>query len=325
MLAEDVDKLGYGDCKALTNYTMSLLKIAGIRSFYTKVRAGSDEYDINRDFVSNQTNHIILCVPMEPDTIWLECTSQTSPFGYLGDFTSDRNVFIVTPEGGKISRSVTYPAETNKQVNRILVRFASPDLCTADISSKCSGLQYENYSGLTDEPYEETKKWIIGNSGLQDIEVVNFGFQSEGEEFPEITFTRNLSIRKLASRTGKRLIVPVNFINRLSYIPVRDRNRVNDIVRRSSYLDIDTVIYVLPARYTIEALPPVSSLQTKFGEYSTTCESKGDSVIFTRRLLMNKGTYPASLYEEFRQYFIDITNADNGKLVLVEEGQVPGA
>lgn len=318
MTAEEVDMLGYGDCKALANYTMSLLKIAGIRSYYTKVRAGRNEVDINKDFVSNQSNHIILCVPLGSDTTWLECTSQTLPFGYLGAFTCDRNVLIVSPDGGKIARSARYPVEVNTQINKVTIRFETTDYCKADISSTCSGLQYENFSGLIDHPYDETKKWITNNTGPQDIDVINFNIQTQGEEYPVISFFREIGIRNLASKTGKRLFLPLNFLNRTNYIPVRNSNRINSIVIRNSYLDIDSATYILPEGYTIEALPSNYSSQTIFGEYSIKCEANGDSVLFTRRLKMNKGTYPASSYAEFRQYYTDITNSDNAKLILVE-------
>ena len=83
--AETVDRLGYGDCKALSNYMKALLKVAGIRSDYTVAGASNSQGITMTDFpTANQCNHVILCVPFKKDTIWLECTSQTTPCGYLG-------------------------------------------------------------------------------------------------------------------------------------------------------------------------------------------------------------------------------------------------
>ncbi|NOZ47274.1 MAG: DUF3857 and transglutaminase domain-containing protein, partial [Chlorobi bacterium] len=78
-----VNELGYGDCKALANYTNYLLNISGIKSFYALVKANSKS-NIDKNFTYNQFNHVILCIPFEnQDTVWLECTNQNIPFGYL--------------------------------------------------------------------------------------------------------------------------------------------------------------------------------------------------------------------------------------------------
>ena len=109
--ASIVDKYGYGDCKALSNYTVALLQEVGVKSFYTKIRAGEGEPDLLLDFPAQQTNHVVVAIPNDKDTIWLECTSQTNPFGYTGSFTGDRYALMITEEGGKIARTPSFSAK----------------------------------------------------------------------------------------------------------------------------------------------------------------------------------------------------------------------
>ena len=113
MLASDVDNLGYGDCKALTNYTKSLLESQGIASNYAVVYGGEETESIDKDLVSMQGNHVILNIPHPGEDVWLECTSQTHPFNYLGDFTDNRDVLLVKPSGGEIVTTKKYKTSEN--------------------------------------------------------------------------------------------------------------------------------------------------------------------------------------------------------------------
>ena len=97
MLASEVDKLSYGDCKALTNYTKAMLEAVGVPSYYTILYGDTNERNIDSDFTSLQGNHMILAIPDGEEITWLECTSQDAPFGFIGDFTDDRDVLIITP------------------------------------------------------------------------------------------------------------------------------------------------------------------------------------------------------------------------------------
>ena len=71
--AAEVDKMGYGDCKGLTNYTMALLKAVGVNSKYAIVYSDSSQRNLERDFASMQGDHVILNIPQNnKESIWLE-------------------------------------------------------------------------------------------------------------------------------------------------------------------------------------------------------------------------------------------------------------
>ena len=144
MTALEVDKLGYGDCKALTNYTHSLLKAAGVNSMYTVIYA-DEKKNIDNELASIQGNHAILMVPTKKDTIWLECTNQKVPFGYLGKFTDDRDALVVSPEGGKIIHTKSYSDKENKQVISGEYFLDENGNISASANIESSGTQYENH------------------------------------------------------------------------------------------------------------------------------------------------------------------------------------
>jgi hypothetical protein len=100
--AEFVDQKKYGDCKALSNYMVAMLKAVNIPAYYAKVRSGANEEPCNVAFPFDMSNHIIVCVPFKGDTTWLECTSSTQQFGKLGSFTENRNALLITEDGGKL-------------------------------------------------------------------------------------------------------------------------------------------------------------------------------------------------------------------------------
>jgi len=76
--AEFTDKKKYGDCKGLSNYMKAALRSVGIKSYVAIINAEYDKEPVDPDFPENGFNHVILCVPDQKDSVWLECTSSSN-------------------------------------------------------------------------------------------------------------------------------------------------------------------------------------------------------------------------------------------------------
>jgi hypothetical protein len=134
--------------KRLSNYMYSLLKEAGINSHYTLIKAGSFENMLLPEFPSNQFDHVILCVPVKNDTIWLECTSQTDPFGYMGAFTGNRKALLITEEGGVVVNTKNYLKEDNLQLRKAVGNIIEDGSLQTSIETKYFSMQQDHCISL---------------------------------------------------------------------------------------------------------------------------------------------------------------------------------
>lgn len=308
---------GYGDCKALSNYTYSLLKHVGIPSIYSNVYAGQGKPNIVTEFPNSRFNHIILAVPMERDTIWLECTSQTNPFGYLGYFTSDRNVLLITDEGGKLAKTPTYTKIDNTQIRVVEANISKSGKATASITTEFAGLQYENVDIQLHHSAEDQKKWLMQNYNIKKTGITEFNYEHYPGPIPKIKESVSLVSEGFGTITGNRIFFEVNPLNKLSSIPKKLKERKNDIVLKTAFTDIDSINYKLPEGFHVEYLPENVHIKNQFGEYQTTYIKTKEGMLYVRKFISEKGRYPSSDYEAFRAMRKEISKSDRAKIVLV--------
>jgi hypothetical protein len=318
--AADVDKIGYGDCKALSNYTKALLSVAGIKSFYAIIGSGT-EYEIKFDDFSsaNQANHAILCTILENDTVWLECTNQKIPFGYIGQNSSDRKALLITEEGGKIVTTTKYPIEINSQLRTASVKLYEENHAEAKVKTVYSGFQYENVKGIFNASFKEQKDYLYQNLSLNNFEITDFNYLEKKDIIPEVTENISLKINNYASHSGNRLIVPLNFLNRWNFFPDSTRKRKSNILFRISNYDIDTIRYIIPSNYIIDFLPEDQRFVSDFGEYSYSIRFNDHILTYSRHLKIYKGNYSPEKYDEFIDFFSNISKNDNCKAILLKE------
>ena len=108
-------------------------------------------------------------------------------------------------------------------------------------------------------------------------------------------------------------------MNRNNSVPEKVDNRLTDIVSEFAYVDFDTVRYELPEGIYPEFLPENVSVTSRFGEYEATYKVDAGALMYTRKLKMNKGQFPASSYQELIDFYRVVSKADNMKLVFMSK------
>ncbi len=318
--ATTVDKVKYGDCKGLTNYTKALLKTVGVESYYSVVYAGKDKRGIDNDFASMQGNHVILNIPTNSGDTWLECTSQTLPFGFLGDFTDDRAVLVLTPEGGKIKRTPVYKEEDNHQSTTSRLQIDAKGNLAGQVLVTTQGLQYDNRFHLSKSSKDDVIKHYKSYwNYVNNLTINQYTLKNDDHR---ISFDEEVQLSAIgyASVTGDRLVFSPNILNRNTSNPDRYKERLSPLKINRGYFDEDEFTIALPEGFIIEALPKNSSLKTTYGTYSFEIIANEDHTItYKRQMLLKEGSHSKEHYEEFRDFIKETNKLDNAKIVLIKK------
>lgn len=317
--AADVDKLSYGDCKGLVNYTQALLKAVNIDSYYCVAHAGNMKKSLLPDFASmTQANHIILCLPLKGDTTWMECTSKDIPFGYLGDFTDDRYVLACTSNGGKLMHTPKYSAADSKQIRKALLTLKDDGELSGNMTTTFEGWQYENRPNVPGENSDEIKnakeRYAINNLEIQKLLLKPVKTQQPVNR-EEMQFTA----RDYAASSSGRLFFMANLANRYNSVPREVRNRTTDVYINRGYTDVDEIIYQVPSGYRLDSTPLLVNIHKPFGSFTATATlNDKNQVIYKRKLEVKDGTYAKSAYEDLVNFYQRIADADSYKVALIK-------
>ncbi|MGJ8744259.1 DUF3857 domain-containing protein [Polaribacter sp.] len=318
--ANEVDKVGYGDCKGLTNYTKALLDVVGVTSYYTLVYA-KQKRNIDKEFASFQGNHAILNIPNNGNDIWLECTSQIKPFGFLGDFTDDRNVLVVTPEGGVIKRTTSYKNETNVQTTKGVIQFDINGNLKASLQRVSKGLQYEDKFRIENYTQEELVKnyksdvWSYNNN----LEIEDVSLHNDKEN---IVFTEDIKaeINNYATINDSEFLFRVNVFNRNSFVPKRYRTRKLPLKIGRGYKDVDAFEIKIPEAYVLDMLPKEKEISTKFGNYKISFTKINDTTFrYEKTLLIKEGVYTKEDYNLYRNFRRSIAKYENLRIAIIKK------
>ncbi len=316
---KEVDRLGYGDCKALTNYTKSLLAAVDVPSYNTELFGDRTKLDIMSDFASLQGNHVMLCIPNNSKNIFLECTNQTNPFGYQANFTDDRSVLILKPDGGEIVKTKQYTDQENTQISNGKFELDENGNITGSISIISEESQYGKkllLEKLTANDKDKHYKEYWDNIG--NLKIVATAYKNDKDK---ISFDETVTItaENYGKMNGNDMLVPINCYNHYSENLSRIRNRKTPFEIQRGFYDYDEIEVNFSKNLLVSYIPEKVEINNKYVEYKTEIIKKDDQkLIYKRSFLLKSGLFPKTEYESYRQTMDQIERNDNAKIILTK-------
>jgi hypothetical protein len=309
----------YGDCKALSNYMVSLLKEAGIKAYAAIIFGGTKFKEFYEDFPKDYFNHVVACVPNGKDSIWLECTSQTNSAGYSGSFTGNRKALLITDDGGEIVNTPSYTSADNLQIRKVNATIDVSGTLTATVNTHFTGLQQDFPNELMNEATAEQRQEFLNNElNLPTYKVEKMEYKESKGKLPSIDEYLKITAENYANVTGKRLFIAPNLFNKVRKLTsVDDRKFPVDL--SDAYRDSDSIYIKIPEGYIVESMPPDKIIENKFGSYKLSCSFNNDTIKIVRNREQNKATFRASDYASIVSFFDSMYKSDRGTIVFIKK------
>jgi len=315
--ADKVSTVNYSDCKGLSNYMKAMLEAVDIKS--SLVVIGNDMPSLNPAFASlTQANHMILCVPMEKDTTWLECTSQYVPMGFIGNGNSGRTILLIGEKGGKLAQTPQYSPANNYLKRRTNVLLDAEGSALIDITARYGSAQYqENIDMMVMEPLNQRKR-VMNTFTIPNMEIEKLSYNQPNKDEAIMEEKINLKSSQLLSKGGDKMFLTLNLLNRQDGVASAVESRKTGFSVNYSYSDEDEIVYTIPKDFKVEFLPKEVLIESEFGKYTSKVIANGNTITYTRTKMITNKKYPPEKYSEYVAFSKKIYQADKVKGILVK-------
>lgn len=310
-----VERTGYGDCKALTNYMGAMLHYVGISANHVLVYAGDDVPDILHDFPSNQFNHVLLAVPLKSDTLWFECTSQTAPPGYIGTFTDDRYVLWIDNNKSKLIRSPIFGPEESMMTRNCVVKVNPNGNAELNLMIKQSGMFYDEAHYYTNLSSDKIERLNHAKFDYKDFSLLSFNIVFPDPEASVLGLNYILQVNNLGKQVGTKIVMPSNILPTVEKSIQLDMINNKAEVRRS-FTVIDSVKVTLPGDHRLVRIPESTTESSEFGTFEIRFTQVKNSILIYRSCMFRKGNYKDKSFKRFYEVVEKLRAIERQTIVL---------
>lgn len=291
---------------------LAALKSVGIKSYCALINAEYNQEAVPESFPCDRFDHVILCVPQQKDSIWLECTSNTAEFAILGTFTENKNALLLTENGG-----VLVPTPKSKSLNNVMLTSTTVNLnedgSGATKTSLASKGVYKRWmDNMVVAKKDDQKKMIVWELGFKQPDEFSV---LKRDEILDI----DLKIEKIPQfSAGSKMFLNPRINSIWQTVLPKAENRKQDFYFKSPFIKTDSTVYNLPENYVAESVPPPADIKCEYGSYksSYTYLKEKNQIVSVAYLELTQIKIPAAKYTDVKKFFDRVMSEETQKMVI---------
>ena len=319
--AEDVWKEQSGSGDEIALLYIALARAAGLKVWpFQVVDRSRAIFDVNYLSI-NQLDDYIAVIELPGKEVFLDPGQKMCPFGVLHWKHNLASGLRLSDKGAIIDRT---PA--NMYINAVVKRVADivigPDGAvkgTVNVAMNGPDALHWRQLALENDPEEVKKRF-----GEYLREAVPDGVETDfvrftGLDDPNLDLIATFTVHgNLGTATGKRAFLPGMFFeSRASHPFVAQDKRLTPIDVHYAKMDVDDVVYRLPAGFTVESAPPTADLTWPNNALLRIITTAKDGSVEVKRILAHNYTLLGpNDYNDLHGFYLKVAAADQQQLVL---------
>lgn len=301
-------KNGYGDCKALSNLMCAMLDVAGINSYTSLIYANNEKDMVVPDFPMSYFNHVIVCVPLSKDTVWLECTNNMLNFNYLNSYTANKYSLLVKPNKSELIKTPNYV--NNSIVSNIYYSIVDGKLVYTINTIYTSDFAEPLYYMIINNNKKEKDEFILNSCNLTNSSESVLSIVPA--DIPKVTLSAQSNQLNLITKNAKRMYLKLNKSNSTfhNFNTAYHNSSVNSLTL------IDTIRITIPENYALESRLLNTNVQSTLGVFEMNSTVENGKLTIYKSLKINSTEFSKVTRLEYEMLISNYKNNDVEELIF---------
>jgi hypothetical protein len=300
---------------------VAMLRSLGMTAHPVLIRTRS-QGEVLVGFASSQFNHVIACVPLGQDTLWLDCTCNYCPFGELPWYDEGCHTLVVMDHTAALITTPTSTVEENKLKRSIHATLAQDASLEIEGTITARGNYESHYREfLNSSTAKERKEWLVGLIGryAPNHTLLSHDFENLADsDFPlSVEFTAKLI--RYATVSGNEFLLNLNLLSRVDAEEIpRETERKYPVDNQYAYTTEDEVTLDYPEKFAVKVVPEDEENMFPFASFQARYSADGGRLTYRRTRTATQRLIPPTSFGEYKEFLERAYRSDHSFVVLTK-------